>query len=77
MDNNRRRTDVEGLLLGEMVQEDEFLINSMVLEEAVDAIVPANTNPGLFDDGSSDDEIVDAMDDPDLLDLMDDDEDIF
>jgi hypothetical protein len=78
MEKERVRTDVESLLLNEMVEDDEFLINSMVLEEAVDAIVPANTNPGLFDDASSDDELVDALDDPDIADLMsDDDDDIF
>jgi len=77
MENERIRTDVENLLLSEMVGEDEFLMNSMPLEEAVDAIVPANTNPGLFDDASSDDEIVSSMDDPELVDLLSDDEDIF
>ena len=77
MGNERIRTDVENLLLSEMVGEDEFLMNSMPLEEAVDAIVPANTNPGLFDDASSDDEIVSSMDDPELADLLGDDEDIF
>lgn len=77
MENERIRTDVENLLLSEMVGEDEFLMNSMPLEEAVDAIVPANTNPGLFDDASSDDEIVSSMDDPELADLLGDDEDIF
>ena len=77
MENERIRTDVENLLLSEMVGEDEFLMNSMPLEEAVDAIVPANTNPGLFDDASSDDEIVSSIDDPELVDLLSDDEDIF
>lgn len=77
MGNERIRTDVENLLLSEMVGEDEFLMNSMSLEEAVDAIVPANTNPGLFDDASSDDEIVSSMDDPEFADLLGDDEDIF
>ena len=77
MENERIRTDVENLLLSEMVGEDEFLMNSMPLEEAVDAIVPANTDPGLFDDASSDDEIVSSMDDPELADLLSDDEDIF
>lgn len=77
MGNERIRTDVENLLLSEMVGEDEFLMNSMPLEEAVDAIVPANTNPGLFDDASSDDEIVSSMDDPEFADLLGDDEDIF
>lgn len=77
MENERIRSDVENLLLSEMVGEDEFLMNSMPLEEAVDAIVPANTNPGLFDDASSDDEIVSSMDDPEFADLLGDDEDIF
>lgn len=77
MANERIRTDVENLLLSEMVEDDEFFINGGALEEAMDAIVPANTNPGLFDDATSDDDLVDDMNDPDVLDLLGDDDDIF
>ena len=54
----RFRTDIESLLLSEMVEEDrDFIIN----EDTIDDIIPANT-VGLFDDTSSRDDLDSILD---------------
>lgn len=58
---NRFRTDVENLLLSEMVEEDRDFI---MTEDTIDDIIPANT-VGLFDDTSSGDDLEDLLDDDD------------
>lgn len=62
---SRFRTDIENLLLSEMVEEDRDFI---MTEDTVDDIIPVNTT-GLFDDTSS-------VDDFDSI-LGDDDYDLF
>ena len=57
---NRFRTDVEDLLLREMVEEDS---NFIMMEDCIDGIIPEN-NKGLFDDSSSEDDLFgDDLDD--------------
>ena len=48
------RTDVENLLLAEMVEEDNAFI---MTEDTVDDIIPENNNMSLFDDSSSKDSV--------------------
>lgn len=59
---NRHRTDIENLLLSEMVEEDRDFI---MTEDTIDDIIPAN-NTGLFDDTSSGDNLDDIIDGDDL-----------
>lgn len=55
------RTDIENLLLSEMVEEDRIFI--MAEDSTIDDIIPVNTI-GLFDDTSStDDDIGDIIHD--------------
>ena len=58
----RFRTDVENLLLSEMVEEDRDFI---MTEDTIDDIIPKNTI-GLFDDTSSGDDLDDILNDDDL-----------
>jgi len=48
---SRIRTDIENLLLHEMVEEDNAMI---MAEDTIDDIIPTNTD-SLFGDSSSDD----------------------
>lgn len=48
---SRIRTDIESLLLHEMVEEDNAMI---MAEDTIDDIIPTNTD-SLFGDSSSDD----------------------
>lgn len=59
---SRFRTDIENLLLSEMVEEDRIFIMS---EDAIDGIIPENTK-GIFDDTSSGDDLDSIMDGDDL-----------
>lgn len=56
---SRFRTDIENLLLAEMVEEDRAFI---MTEDTVDDIIPDNT-VGLFGDTSSEDNLEDLLDD--------------
>ena len=60
------RTDVENLLLTEMVEEDNMFI---MTEDTIDDIIPENNNISLFDDTSSKDSVDDILDD-DSLDIF-------
>lgn len=55
---SRIRTDIENLLLHEMVEEDNAFILS---EDTVDDIIPTNTD-SLFGDNSSSDDLDDILD---------------
>lgn len=59
---SRFRTDIENLLLSEMVEEDRDFIMS---ENVIDDIIPTNTT-GLFDDTSSGDDLDSILDGDDL-----------
>lgn len=58
---SRFRTDIENLLLSEMVEEDRDFI---MTEDTVDDIIPVNTT-GLFDDTSSGDDFDSILGDDD------------
>lgn len=62
-ENHRSRTDVENLLLAEMVEED---VDYTMTENAIDGITLENT-VGLFGDISSEDSVEDMVEDDDGL----------
>lgn len=63
---SKSRTDIENLLLSEMVEED---IDFIMTEDAIDDIIPAN-NMGLFDSTSSSDDDLDNIINGDDCDLF-------